>query len=325
MEYIKNTTEFYIPQETAVSLGKFDGVHRGHGRLLEYLREKQKQGLKSVAFTFDIPPSQEILAKETGKALSTREERAYLLERAGADYVLECPFTPEMRRMEPEEFVKMLVVRLHPRCFAVGTDFRFGYQRRGDYRLLQELSGQYGYEVAVIEKEREGGRDISSTQIRAEVAAGRIDRAGLLLGHPYFVRGKVCHGNEIGRKIGVPTANLLPPAEKLLPPFGVYAARATIEGREGEAYPGITNVGKKPTIEGIHPAGVETHLFDFSEDIYGKIICVEFYALERLERKFDSLEELKRQLFKDIEFGRRYFRENEGVMARRRAQEPGMR
>lgn len=307
MEYIKNTTDFYIPGETAVSLGKFDGIHRGHGRLMECLKAKKKSGLKSVIFTFDIPPAQGMGKRERGKALTTNEEKISLFERHGIDYVLECPFTPEIRHMEPEDFVEMIAGRLHVKSFVVGTDFHYGYQRRGDYLLLQKLSGRYGYGVEVVKKERDGGRDISSTLVREEVAAGRIEEANRLLGYRYFVQGVVMHGNEIGRSIGVPTANLIPPKEKLLPPFGVYVTRTDVCGKPGKPYFGMTNVGLKPTIQGNNPVGVETHLFDFDGDLYGKTIKVEFCALVRLEKKFASIEALKQQLLQDIQYGVNYY------------------
>lgn len=307
MKYIKNTTDFYIPEETAVSLGKFDGIHRGHERLLEYLKEKKRQGQKSVIFTFDISPAHGIDGEKRGIALTTNEEKIQLFGQHGIDYVLECPFTPEIRHMEPEDFVKMIAVCLHVKSLVVGTDFHYGYRRRGDYRLLQKLSGYYGYDVEVVQKVQDKGRDISSTLIREAVTAGRIEEANRLLGYRYFLQGVVVHGNEIGRSIGVPTANLIPAKEKLLPPFGVYVTKTTICGQPGESYFGMTNVGLKPTVKGNNPVGAETHLFDFNGDLYGKTIKVEFYALERLEKQFDSLEELKRQLLQDIQFGVNYY------------------
>lgn len=307
MKYIKNTTDFYISEETAVSLGKFDGIHRGHECLLRYLKEKKKDGLLSLVFTFDIPPARGIGAGEPVKEITTKEEKLSLFEKHGVDYVLECPFTPEIRHMEPEDFVDMLARRLNVKSIAVGTDFRYGYNRRGDYRLLQELSSIYGYKVMVMDKVKEGGTDISSTRVREEIAAGRIERANELLGYRYFMQGVVAHGNAMGGAVlGVPTANLVIPEEKLLPPFGVYATRTTICGQEKQ-YFGITNVGAKPTVSGNNPVGAETHLFNFEGDIYGQVIKVEFDTMERTEQKFSSLEALKRQLLQDIQFGVNYY------------------
>ena len=172
MIYIKNTTEFQIPDDTVVSLGKFDGMHRGHGRLMEYLEEKKKSGLKTVIFTFDIPPKQRIEGRSQSKVLTTNEERMQMFARQQTDYLLECPFTPEIMKMEPEAFVEWLVERLHVKSFVVGTDFRFGYNRKGDYRLLKMLADAYGYEVEVVHKVQEDGRDISSKNGKSEPAFG---------------------------------------------------------------------------------------------------------------------------------------------------------
>ncbi len=307
MEYIKNTTEFSVSEETAVSLGKFDGIHKGHVRLLEYLKEKKRLGQKSVVFTFDIPPRQIVGAWEQSKILTTNEEKMRLFEQNGMDYVIECPFTPEIMHMEAEDFVDMIVRRLHIKSLVVGSDFHFGHNRLGDYQLLRALAGVYGYDVKVVDKVQENGRDISSTLVREEILAGRIESANKLLGYPYFVQGKVVHGNEMGRLFGTPTANLLPPDEKLLPPYGVYVTRTSISGRGDKVYGGITNVGCKPTIQGSNPVGVETHLFDFDEWIYDREIKVEFLKRVRQEQKFDSLEQLKLQMNKDIEKGIKYY------------------
>lgn len=304
MEYMTDMADFHVTGPTAISLGKFDGLHRGHERLLEYLAQKKEQGLKTVIFTFDVPPGQVLDAKSRIKVLTTNEERRELFWQHGIDCLIECPFTEELRRMEPEDFVEMLIGRLHVKSMAVGTDFHFGYHRRGDFRLLQRLAKTYGYEVKIVEKVRENGREISSTYIREEISGGRIERANQLLGYSYFVQGTVVHGKEIGRTLNIPTLNLLPPEEKLLPPFGVYVTRTRIDGR---AYGGITNVGCKPTIAGENPTGVETHLFDFREMIYGKEIKVEFLHSVRPEQKFHSLGELKAQMERDLALGKNYW------------------
>lgn len=304
MKYIKNTTDFYIAENTVISLGKFDGIHRGHELLMEYLAKKKKDGLKTVIFTFDIPPKQQVDGREQSKVLTTNREKMQLFEQHGIDYLIECPFIPEIMHMEPEAFIEMIVKKLHVKSLVVGTDFHFGHNRRGDYHLLRELAPVYGYEVEVVNKVQESGRDISSTFIREEILAGHIEKANALLGYHYFVQGIVVHGNEIGRTLNAPTANLIPPEEKILPPFGVYVTRTTIGER---SYGGITNVGCKPTIEGQNPIGIETHIFDFKEQIYDRNIKIEFLVPVRREMKFASLEELKQQMQKDITCGKKYY------------------
>lgn len=305
MKYISKTTEFYIEEPTVMSLGKFDGIHRGHELLMEHLSAKKEEGLSAVIFTFDIPPRKNVSNVEA-KVLTTNEEKMHIFEQIGVDYLVECPFTEEIMCMEPEDFIEKMVRQLHVKCFVVGEDFHFGHNRRGDYKMLQSLAETYGYEVLVIEKMKEDVRDISSTFVREEVAAGNIEKANHLLGYRYFVTGKVLHGNHIGgSKLGVPTINQIPPEEKLLPPFGVYVTEVFIGEQK---YRGITNVGCKPTIEGKNPVGVETHLLDFAEDVYGKVVTVEFLSRVREERKFASIGKLKEQLQNDIAYGRNYFR-----------------
>ena len=173
--------------------------------------------------------------------------------------------------------------------------------------MLKEYASQYGYEVIVVEKIKEEERDISSTFVREEIAAGNIERANHLLGYRYFVTSMVKHGNQIGRTIGIPTINQIPPEEKLLPPNGVYVTEVYISGHK---YRGITNVGCKPTIEGKNPIGVETHLLDFAGDVYDRFVTVEFLSRVRGEYKFTSVEALKEQMQNDIAYRRAYFEKN---------------
>lgn len=296
MNYSKGTTDFHIEGPTAVSLGKFDGLHRGHQQLISRILAKRSEGMASVIFTFDF---------EGARGLMLNWERRRMLEEQGVDYLLECPFVPEISRMEPEDFVgKVLKDRLHAAYLAVGTDFRFGYQRKGDYRLLQQMARECGYQVEVVEKEQYEGRDISSSFIKEELEKGNLELVNDLLGYAYSVTGPVIHGQALGRSMGIPTINLQPDEAKMLPPNGVYATCSRIEDR---IYEGITNVGYKPTVEGGNVRGVETYLFDVNEDLYGKEVTVSFYAFERPERKFGSLEELKEQLARDVQWGRKWF------------------
>lgn len=288
---------------SCITLGKFDGLHRGHQKLIERIKEKRGKNCKAVVFTFDVSPKSYILHTPP-KYLLTYEERRELAENLGVDILAECPFTEELMHMEPEAFVKeYLVDRLHGEYLAVGPDFRFGYQRKGTPQLLKELGEKYGFRTEILEKEKYKDKDISSTYIREELDQGHIEEVNRLLGYPYFTKGEIVHGRQLGRTIGIPTANLIPPSEKKLPPNGVYITESMIQGK---TYQGITNVGYKPTVKE-NFLGVETYLFSCNADLYGQEAEVKFYRYLRPEIKFASLEELKKQMMKDIQKGKDYF------------------
>lgn len=289
---------------SSVTLGKFDGLHRGHQKLINLIRREQGEKNRSVIFTFDVSPRSYILHSPP-KYLLTYEERRELAENLGVDILAECPFTEALMHMEPEDFVKeYLAERLHARYLAVGPDFRFGYQRRGTPELLKELGRTYGFRTEIVEKEKYKGRDISSTFVREELEKGYIEEVNQLLGYTYFTKGEIVHGRQLGRTIGIPTANLIPPVIKKLPPNGVYITESLIQGK---TYQGITNIGYKPTVKE-NFLGVETYLFSCNADLYGQEAEVRFYRYLRPEIKFSSLEELKCQMLKDIEEGKSYFR-----------------
>ncbi|MGN0416161.1 MAG: bifunctional riboflavin kinase/FAD synthetase [Agathobacter sp.] len=298
----KNTNEFHIEEPTALSLGKFDGVHRGHEALIDQLMRYKNQGLKAAVFTFDIPPKK-LTENQNYRLLTTNEEKRVLFEERGVDYLLQCPFTPEIMHMEPEDFVEWLVRSLHVKSIVVGTDFHFGHNRRGDHVLLGQLSGQLGYELVVVDKLQYHGRDISSSYVREEILKGNLEIANELLGYPFFVQSEVIHGRQLGRTLGIPTINMELPAEKLLPPKGVYVTRLMIDGH---CCTGVTNVGQKPTVNNTNKVSVETHILDYEGDLYGHTLCVSFLAYLRPEQKFASVEELKAQMERDIAAARRF-------------------
>lgn len=305
MKYIKNTLEFKIKEPTVVTLGKFDGLHRGHELLMkEVMRYGKLINLKTVAFTFDIPPKNKI-ERISGKVLTTNEEKEHIFEVAGIDYLIECPFTQEVMCMQPKAFIQWICESLNMKCVVVGTDFCFGHKRAGNFQTLKMYEKEFGYKTIVVSKMQEDNRDISSTFIREEIAKGNIRKANRLLGYEYFVKSYVVHGNKIGRTIGIPTINMELPTEKLLPPNGVYVTRVKIGN---ENYIGVTNVGSKPTVSDSGIIVVETHIVEFSDDIYEQIVVVEFLDYIRCEQKFASLEELKAQMQKDIAYAKRYMK-----------------
>lgn len=272
-------------QHTAVCIGKFDGIHKGHRLLISHAAGQEE---KTVMFTFSLGE---------GSVLYAPEEKRYLAEKLGVDYLVEIPFDESFRRQTPEDFAAHI---LKGKCGAgkviVGCDFRFGKERSGDTALLEKLGGKYGFDVVVYDKLILDGEVVSSTRIRRLIQEGEIAQANSLLGTPYFISGVVTKGNQLGRTIQTPTANICPAASKVLPPFGVYAVLADVEGR---LYRGVSNLGVKPTIAGKNPTGLEVWLFEYEGDLYGKRMTVYLVDAMRPEQKFDSLLELKTQIQKD--------------------------
>lgn len=304
MKYIRKSLDFYIEETSVVTLGKFDGLHRGHELLIqEILRLSKEQEHVSVVFTFDIPPKAKV-SDLSCKVLTTNEEKQHIFENTGVDYLIECPFTKDVMCMEPKEFIAWISTRLNMKYVVVGDDFRFGHNRQGDYQTLITHEDEFGYKTIVVKKMQDDGRDISSTYIREEITKGNIAKVNQLLGYEYLVKSPVIHGNRIGRTIGIPTINMQLPEEKLLPPNGVYVSRVTIADKE---YMGVTNIGSKPTVSKTGQIGVETHILDFSEDVYDKLIAVSFIEFIRPEMKFNSIEELQKQMQEDIAYARRCY------------------
>ena len=278
MRYIADTTEFQIEEPTIVTLGKFDGRHRGHQKLLRTMMElKEATGYPTAIFTFGTAPGTAVTGKPQ-TVITTNLERRANMEKVGIDYLVEYPFTEETRHMEPEAFVKdILAGRMHAREIVVGPDCSFGYKGAGSAELLSAMA-----------------RDLSSTYIREELEKGNVEKANQLLGQPYAIHGEVVHGNHIGGSLlGFPTANILPPPIKRLPRYGVYVSRVLVDG---VYYKGVTNIG----LEG---------------DIYGKNIEVQLLAFDRPEQKFTSFEELKERIEKDKEFANAYYENHPEMIA----------
>ncbi|MGC4020207.1 MAG: bifunctional riboflavin kinase/FAD synthetase [Muricomes sp.] len=295
MQYYTDINSYEGLERTAVTLGKFDALHRGHQKLIHRIQAyAQNKDVKSVVFAFDI--NKEVL-------LTNQERRKHLENQV--DCLIQCPFTEEIREMEAETFIeKILVEKLHASYIAVGTDFHFGHNKRGDVEMLAKYAGEYDYELEIVGKERLDDKEISSTHVRTALAEGDVELANLLLGYPYHISGIVEHGQRLGRTLGFPTMNVVPPKRKIVPRFGVYACKVWVDKT---VFTGIGNIGMRPTVTDEKRILLEVFVFDYDGDAYGKDITVEFCAFERPEEKYDTIEELKRQVDLDIAFGRAYF------------------
>lgn len=304
MDIIANTLDFQLNRDTAVAMGKFDGLHVGHRELLGRIIEQRDRGLAPCVFTFDPSPAV-FFGLSDGKELMTREEKRRAFQEMGVELLVEFPLTEESAAMPPELFIEeMLIKRLRCRYVAAGEDVSFGSRGAGDAALLHRMGALHGYEVQTIEKIRLYGQEVSSTYVRSRVESGHMEEVAELLGVPYTVSGSVRRGAGLGHTLDMPTVNLQPPAEKLLPPFGVYFSQVLYQGICHEA---ISNVGCKPTVTDAGCAGVETYLYDFDRDIYGEEIQVQLLAFHRPEQRFDSVDVLKRQLQADMEAGRSFW------------------
>ena len=300
MEIIADTTQFYLEIDTAVAIGKFDGLHIGHRRLLDEILEQKQNGLAACVFTFDPAPAV-LFGASDGRELMTREEKRTQLERMGVDILVEFPLSYQTAAMEPEEFIsEILTKQMNVRFIAAGTDLSFGAKGRGNAELLKTMAGEFDYQVKTIDKVKFGDREISSTYVREQGENGDLLLAERLLGRPYTIMGTVVHGNRIGRTLGMPTVNVIPPENKLMPPCGVYYSSVW---HRGKRYRAISNVGYKPTVTNERVMGVEAYIYDFHEEIYGEEIEICLHEFKRPERKFDSLNELKEQLARDIKAG----------------------
>ncbi|MBP3881316.1 MAG: bifunctional riboflavin kinase/FAD synthetase [Lachnospiraceae bacterium] len=303
MQIISGTTQFKIPDGTAVAIGKFDGLHLGHRKLLDMILRQKEDGLKAAVFTFD--PSPEVFfGMNPSRELSTNKEKRELFREIGIDILVEFPFNKETAAISPEDFViDILVNRMNAKYVAAGTDLSFGAKGKGNFAMLSSLARHLGFETCKIDKIERNGKVISSTLIRGLVEEGNMEEAAACLGAPYKITGKIVHGKALGRRIGIPTLNQMPPSDKLLPPFGVYYSEVKTEGG---IYKGITNIGIKPTVTNENRVTVETSLYDFSGDLYGETAEVSLLTFRRPEMRFSGIAELKKTMEKDIRAGEIY-------------------
>lgn len=296
-----------------IALGFFDGVHKGHGALLRRATERAKDlNALPASFTFDAHPAQVILG-QSSPLLTTPAERADLMRRLyGIQDVIVARFDNEMMHMNWQDFVTDLLVKRHGAVHLVaGHDYRFGYRGEGTPERLKQFCEQLGIGCDIVPAVEVDNIRISSSYIRTLVAQGEVERAMDFLGHPHTLTDQVRHGKKIGTRLGFPTMNLQIPAGSVVPAFGVYATRVWVDNR---AYIAATNVGVRPTVGDDRAVTVEGSLMDFSGDLYGKTVRMEFYRRIRPEQKFDSLDDLRTQIARDIQTVRTYFSTTKPVL-----------
>lgn len=282
---------------SAVALGVFDGIHLAHRAILTAaVARARAAALQALACTFDPHPAEVLHPENPPPSISTLGERLELIAQTGIDATVVLAFTPQLATVEPEAFVKdVLLDRLHARDVVVGFNHTFGRGARGDARLLQTLAERLGFRAHVVPPLMMDGVPVSSTEIRAALRAGDVDRASRYLGRPYTIVGQVVRGAGRGRSLGFPTANLEPDRPLIVPP-GVYACRADLGG---ESYPSVANIGVRPTF-GEGRLVIEAHLLDFSGTLYGRPVRLTFVSRLRDERKFAGPEALREQIALDI-------------------------
>lgn len=301
----ENKTPSFVSGPTAITIGKFEALHLGHGSLIKTTVEYAKShGFKSAVLSF-VPHPAQILQSREYKPIYSKDEQIHLLKEYDIDYWVPYLFDKVLARKTADDFCKMLADTFNCKALLIGEGFRLGRDREGTAKLLKEICRELQIEVITVPHRKFINKKISTTLIRLHLTKAQISRANRLLGKPFFIMGTVKEGRQLGRTIGFPTANIQPSDYKFLPPDGVYAARVTVDGKE---MMGIANIGTNPTITHDMRRRIETHIFKFSSDIYGKEIVVELLEFMRFEHKFNGLEELKEQISEDVKWVRDFIR-----------------
>jgi riboflavin kinase / FMN adenylyltransferase len=291
--------------QPVLALGNFDGLHRGHMKIIDRVRRRAgERGGTPAAMTFDPHPPRVVRPDKAPPLLMTKEQRIEALTRSGMQGIAVVRFTSELSHWEPEMFVRTVLVEwLHVVEVWVGANFLFGHNRAGNFSVLRSLGARYGFRAEKIDPVRYKDFVVSSTRLRRLVSEGRVDEAGALLGHHYFLDGEVVRGAGRGRELGFATANLATDNE-LPPPSGVYATTTTINGT---VHPSVTNIGMRPTFGDVERPVIEVHVLDFARDLYGERVRLSFVQRLRDERAFPDVDALRAQIDADIRSARRLF------------------
>lgn len=305
MRLFHGTDNAEIARPSVLTLGVFDGLHLGHQLIVRTVVARAREvGAVPTVVTFDPHPRAVLHPESAPPLLQTFDQKVEALGVLGIEQTIVVRFTPEFARVRAEEFLRDVVhERLQAREVYLGRGFAFGYRREGDIGLLRRVSRELDFRAEEVPEVRLRGRRISSSRVRALLAEGRVNLARRMLGRPYGVEGRVAHGDERGRALGFPTANLHP-QNRVIPKQGVYVTATLIEGRWRRS---VTNVGVRPTFGRDAEPAVETHVLDWRGDLYGDVVRVRFLRRLRGEQKFAAIEELRRQIEADVGGARKYF------------------
>ncbi len=288
-------------KNAVLTIGTFDGVHKGHKVILqEVVEHAKKVGGESVLLTFEPHPRKLLFPDQPLGIITPLKEKLQLITEAGIDHIVVVPFTKEFSNQSAQEYIEHFMVGVfHPHSIVIGYDHRFGHDRKGDMKMLEQYAPVYHYQLTEIAPQLIDDAAVSSTKIRHAITAGHMEEASHMLGRHYSLKGTVMHGNKLGRTLGYPTANLQPQEpEQIIPANGIYAIQAT---HEGNLYNGMMSIGFNPTVTDKKELRIEANLFDFDKEIYGDTLEIIFIKKLRDEQKFDSLEALKEQIGKDKE------------------------
>ena len=306
LQVVTNMSDYHSEAHTGVGLGNFDGLHIGHMALIGTLiNECRLNGLSPVVYTFNKHTGNMLRKNLYNPLITTNEQKKAILGAMDIDTLCYQEFNETFSHLSPEEFVRnILVERLQIRLAVVGFNYRFGYMGRGDTELLKKYGDQWGFKTIVVHPVKVNSEIVSSTLIREYIKKGKMERVFQLLGRYFSLCGKVVDGRKIGRTLGFPTANILAHEKMVVPAHGVYITKTRVGNRW---HNGITNVGIAPTIREGHVFSIETHLLDYNEDIYGQEIEVCFVRKLRGEKRFETVEVLKKQVTEDILETKRYW------------------
>lgn len=308
MKVYRNLENININEQTIVTIGNFDGLHRGHCKLLDFMTNKaNKLKIKSVVITFDPLPRKYLFPKCEYSQVLVRDEKIKLFEKQNIDYLIIVPFDSDIANIEYDQFVEdILINKINMSVLIMGFDHRIGHKGRGSFQKVEGLTRKLDFELINFDAYHPNGEVINSSEIRKYLTDNNIHKANELLGYNFFIKGEVIKGKQIGQKLGFPTANIQVCKDKLIPKDGVYFVNVNIKG---ENFNAVASIGTNPTIDDEKKTHIEIHILDFDQNIYGQTIELSFISWLRETKKFKSMEELQLNIEYDVSIAKKYFKD----------------